>query len=123
MSAAGNRPYVADMYHFIEAWTPNDRWAALSTEDRRAFMDGVAGAIAQMAEGGITTLGWGTNDADTPNRMDHQYVAVWQAPSLEAIEALEAGVQASGWYDFFDQVNLRTDLRPASEVMDDHVQA
>jgi hypothetical protein len=109
------------MYHFIETWTPNERWMALSTDERRAFMDGVIAAIEQMAEGGITTLGWGTNDADTPHRLDHEYVAVWQAQSKEAIQALEAGVQGSGWYDFFDQKNLRAELRPHTEVMGQHV--
>lgn len=109
------------MYHFIETWTPNERWMALSTEERRAFMDGVIAAIEQMGDGGITTLGWGTNDDDTPHRLDHEYVAVWQAPNKEAIQALEAGVQGSGWYDFFDQKNLRTELRAHTEVMDQHV--
>ena len=84
-------------------------------------MDGVTAAIELMAEGGITTLGWGTNDADTPHRLDHEYVAVWQAQSKEAIQALEAGVQGSGWYDFFDQKNLRAELRPHTEVMGQHV--
>lgn len=109
------------MYHFIEAWTPNDAWRALSSEDRRAFMDGIAGAISQMAEGGITTLGWGVNDADTPHRLDQAFVAVWQAPTLEAVQALEAGVEGSGWYDYFDQGNLRANLVPANEIMDQHV--
>ncbi len=84
-------------------------------------MDGVRGAITDMAAGGITTLGWGTVDDDTPHRLDHTYVAVWQAPSAEALGALEAGVQASGWYDFFDQVNVRTRLRSADDVMDEHI--
>lgn len=109
------------MYHFIEAWTPNDAWRALPTDERQAFMDGVRGAIAQMADGGITTLGWGVNDADTPYRLDHEFVAVWQAPSKEAVTALEAGIEASGWYGFFDQVNLRVTLGPEGEVMDQHV--
>ncbi|MEM9711622.1 MAG: DUF6616 family protein [Actinomycetota bacterium] len=109
------------MYLFIETWTPNDRWDALPPADRSAFMDGVRGAISEMAAGGITTLGWGTVDDDTPHRTDHTHVAVWQAPSVEALQSLEAGVQASGWYDYFDQVNVRTELRPADEVMDEHV--
>ena len=111
------------MYTFIETWTPNDRWAALPDAERRAFMDGIRGAIAEMGDGGITTLGWGVNDDDSPNRLDHTYVAVWQAPSREAIGALEAGVEASGWYDYFDQLNVRAELRPADEVMDEHVTA
>ncbi|MEM7337864.1 MAG: DUF6616 family protein [Actinomycetota bacterium] len=109
------------MYYFIEAWTPNDTWKGLSAEDREAFMAGVRGAITQMAEGGISTLGWGENDADTPHRIDQEFVAVWQAPSKEAIQALEAGVQASGWYDYFDQGNLRAELGPEQAVMDRHV--
>ncbi len=121
MAPAPIGPYVADMYTFIEAWTPNENWKNLPEADRRAFMTGVRDAIDQMAEGGITTLGWGANDADTPHRLDQTYVAVWQAPSAEAIAALEGGIEASGWYDYFDQINLRSDLRPADEIMDEHV--
>ncbi len=109
------------MHVFIETWTPNERWAALPEPDRRAFMDGIRGAISDMAAGGIATLGWGTVDDDTPHRLDHTYVAIWQAPTAEAIRALEDGVQSSGWYEFFDQVNVRSELRSADDVMDEHI--
>ena len=111
------------MYTFIEVWTPNDTWKSLPTADRQAFMDGVTSAIEQMAAGGITTLGWGVNDSDTPHRADGEFVAVWQAPNREAIGALEAGVQGSGWYDYFDQVNVRSELTDVADIMAKHVNA
>jgi hypothetical protein len=109
------------MYTFIEVWTPNDSWKNLPASSRRAFMAGVSGAINEMAAAGITTLGWGVNDADTPHRADGQYVAVWQASSREAIGALEAGIASSGWYDYFDQVNVRAELVDAVDIMAEHV--
>ncbi|MEM9894434.1 MAG: DUF6616 family protein [Actinomycetota bacterium] len=109
------------MHIFIEAWNANDTWRGLSADERRAYMDQIEGAIAQMAEAGITTLGWGVNDDDTPMRADYDFVAVWQADSLDAIKALEAGVEAAGWYTYFDQVNVRSELRPAADVIADHV--
>ena len=112
---------VIGMYTFIELWTPNDTWKALSAEERSAFMEGVGGAMEQMTAAGITTLGWGAVDDDTPYATDRQYVAVWQAPSKEAIETLEQGVQGSGWYDYFDQVNARAELAGPEVVIGEHI--
>lgn len=109
------------MYTFIELWTPNDTWKALDPSERQAFMEGVGGAMQQMTEAGITTLGWGTIESDTPLRTDHDFVAVWQAPSKEAITMLEAGVEASGWYDYFDQVNARAELHGPEVVIGAHI--
>ena len=109
------------MYTFIELWTPNDTWLALSAEDRQAFMEGVGGAMEQMTAAGITTLGWGVVDDDTPYPAEQRYVAVWQAPSLEAITMLEEGVEGSGWYQYFDQVNARAELHGPEVVIGAHI--
>jgi len=108
------------MYTFIELWTPNDTWKALSSEDRQAFMEGVGGAMEQMTAP-ITTLGWGWIDSDTPYPIDHEFVAIWQAPDREAIGMLEAGVEASGWYSYFDQVNARAELSGPENVIGAHI--
>lgn len=109
------------MQTFIELWTPNDRWKELSVDERRAFMEGVGGAMAQMNEAGIETLGWGAIDGDTPFPIDHRYVAVWQAPDRAAIEMLEQGIEASGWYGYFDQVNARAVLSSPETVIGEHI--
>ncbi len=109
------------MYTFIELWTPNDNWLALKADERAAFMEGVGGAMGQMAEAGIETLGWGAVDPDTPVPAAQQYVAVWQAPDKAAIEMLEQGIEASGWYSYFDQVNARAELSGPEVVIGEHV--
>lgn len=109
------------MYTFIELWTPNENWKALSADERTAFMDGVGGAMGQMSEAGIETLGWGVVDPDTPVPTEQRYVAVWQAPDKAAIEMLEQGVEASGWYTYFDQVNARAELSSPEHVIGEHI--
>lgn len=109
------------MYVLVESWTPKQTWLDLDAADREEFTAGVRAAIAEMAEGGIETLGWGVNDDDAPHRLDRTYVAVWRMPSREHARALEEGIEGSGWYGYFDQVNVRAELRPAADVLDEHV--
>lgn len=109
------------MHTFIELWTPNDNWKALSPDERAAFMEGVGGAMGQMSEAGISTLGWGEVDADTPYPCEYRFVAVWTAPDRAAIEMLEQGIAASGWYDYFDQVNARSELSGPETVIGQHI--
>lgn len=109
------------MYTFIELWTPNETWKGLTSEQRQAFMEGVGGAMGGLLAAGITNLGWGNVDVDTPMSVGEQYVAVWQAPDLDTLKLLESAIAGSGWYDYFDQVNARAELAPPDAVIGEHI--
>ncbi|MEM8925525.1 MAG: DUF6616 family protein [Actinomycetota bacterium] len=109
------------MYTFIELYSLNDKWLALGAEDREALVSQIGDAVEQLADAGVTSLGIGINDADTSKRADYDYVGVWQAPDLASITLLEAGIAASGWYDYVEQVNGRSTLLPPEEILVEHL--
>jgi len=108
------------MYVVVEAWTPKPAFLAASADEKAAVVDGVKAAIVQLAADGITCLGMGELDAET-YASAHQWVAVWTMPTKEHSDAFLDGVTASGWYGYFEQTNLRAELVPAGDALDQHL--
>jgi hypothetical protein len=54
----------------------------------------------------VEILSWSMNDPDTAQRSPYDYFAVWKFPNKEFVKGFEQIVQNSGWYNYFDQVNL-----------------
>jgi hypothetical protein len=77
--------------------------------------------MQKHAEMGIVMRAMMTNDADTDHRAPYRYFSIVEAPDEAAARTFEANVRAAGWYDYFDQVNLRGVARPAEEVIGEHI--
>lgn len=105
------------MHTFIELWNTTDRWEALTTEQRKDFMEQVGAGVVQLAEAGVETLGWGIarTDIDAPD--DHRFFAIWQAPDVTGIDVFQKAVADSGWYDLFEQVNISGELHTPDQVI------
>ena len=108
------------MYVVVEAWTPNYKFLSLPTATRVEIFDGVKEGITKLAEAGIHSLGWGLLE-EVAHGSAHQWLAVWTMPSAEYSEIFLGAVAASGWYDWFDQTNLRTELVAPDEAMAAHL--
>lgn len=63
------------MILYVELWNARPAWLALSQQERGAYMAQLAPAIGQLLSAGIEIVGWSLNDADTPHRSAHQYLA------------------------------------------------
>lgn len=112
------------MYVVVESWRAKPEFLALEPAQREALFDEVKKAMGEMAAGGIETLGWGNVDGtDEPHGSGHDWFAVWTMPNAAAGQAFLAGVKASGWYDWFEQTNVVGELRPAQDIMAEHVTA
>lgn len=109
------------MYYTVELWTPKQAWLDLSKEEREAYVGSIVPTMQKHAEMGITTRAMMTNDADTDSRAPHRYFSIIEAPDEAAARTFEADVRAAGWYDYFDQVNLRGAARTAEEVVAEHI--
>ncbi|MBT8337181.1 MAG: hypothetical protein KJO11_11300 [Gemmatimonadetes bacterium] len=109
------------MYYTIELWTPKQAWLDLSTEEREAYVGSIGPTMQAHAEMGITMRAMATNDADTDNRAPYTYFSIVEAPDEAAARTFEADVRAAGWYEYFDQVNVRGVARSVEEVIGEHI--
>ncbi|MDO3644703.1 DUF6616 family protein [Mucilaginibacter sp. L3T2-6] len=105
------------MKYYIEAWSAKQAWHDLSQEDRGAYMAQLGPAIQQMAEQGVEIISWGLNDKDTDNRLDFDFFAIWKFPSDEMAKTFEGLVNGAGWYNYFEQHNIKGDQAGPQEVI------
>jgi hypothetical protein len=111
------------MYLVIEQWSYKASWHALSALERQAFIGGVGAAVEQLAKGGITTMGFGFNDAKTDQRAGYDFWAVWQCPDAAAARVFQDAVAGSGWYQWFDHKNMCGELLDPGTVLGAHIAA
>lgn len=109
------------MHVVVETWTPRPAFLATSPQTREAFFEGLNAGMAEMAAKGIESLGWGTVEPSKENGTEHSWFAVWRMPDAATADAFLAAVAASGWYDYFEQTNVRGELRSAGDVIAEHV--
>lgn len=109
------------MHVVIETWTPKNTWLAVDEETRRRFFEGVREAMGEMSKAGIETLGWGRVDQTADRSSSHEWFAVWRTPNPTMSAAFLDGVDRSGWYEYFEQVNVVGELVPAENAIDMHV--
>ncbi|MFD3309561.1 DUF6616 family protein [Streptomyces sp. NPDC058656] len=108
------------MYVVVETWTPKPAFFAAGEKALNDLFTGIQEAMKQLADIGFVTLGWGRLEpAAQPS--SYEWFAVWQAPSREVADVFLAGVESSGWYDYFEQTNLVGELRPAETVIAEHL--
>jgi hypothetical protein len=94
------------MYLFAECWKARPEWLALTPEARGAYMTQLGAGIGELMKAGAEIISWSMNDPDTSHRSPFDYFAVWQFPDKEFVKGFERTVEQSGWYNYFDQVNL-----------------
>lgn len=94
------------MYLFVECWKARPEWLALNKEARAAYMTELGKGIEGLMRSGVEIVSWSMNDGSTANRAPYDYFAVWKFPSAESVRGFEMIVEQSGWYRYFDQVNL-----------------
>ena|ERR1700704_4834724 len=95
------------MKMLIELWRPRDSWVELSPEQRGEWMQNVGPSIQAMLGAGVAYLGGGRTEAGDKHRDDtHDFFAVWTMPDDEVRQAFEGAIERSGWYDYFEQLNV-----------------
>lgn len=88
------------MYNYKQSWID------LAVPERMAFVGALAGARAALQTQGVEILAYAVNDPDTDHRAPYDFFCVYRVPEVGLQRAFEAGIAASGWHDYFDQVNL-----------------
>ena len=88
-------------YTFIELYTATPAWTALPPEQRNAFFARIGAGMQQFDPARITPLAMGRIARDVPHSSDEQFYAVWRCASREEVDALVAGIAATGWHEYF----------------------
>lgn len=91
---------------FIELWRARDSWIELSPEQRGEWMQNIGPSIQAMLEAGVAYVGGGRTEGGGHRDSSYDFFAVWTVPDEDVRKAFESTVEASGWYDYFEQVNV-----------------
>lgn len=91
--------------YLVELYTPNAAWLALPAEQRQAFMNQINQGMQGLADAGIELLSLAPTAMNTPHASAHRFLGIWRFPDAQARDALLAGIEASGWYRYFDHLN------------------
>lgn len=101
---------------FLELWKPKQAWLDLDEQERGSFIESIGPSIEGLLGQGVELVGIGTVDADTDQRAQYDYWAVWRLPDEELVDRFESAVREDGFYDYFEQINARGEPRPPEAV-------
>jgi hypothetical protein len=92
-------------HYLVELYTPNEAWLALSTAQRQQFLDHIGAAMGGLSSLGVEILTLTETTPAIDRDSGHRFLGIWRFPDTQARDALLTGIQASGWYGYFDHVN------------------
>jgi hypothetical protein len=98
------------MYLFVECWKARKEWCNLTIQEQSAYMAELGKGIGELLKAGVEIVSWTYNDPETANRAPYDYIAVWKFPTKELAGQFEQIVEGSGWYNYFDQVNMKGEV-------------
>ncbi|MEO0471976.1 MAG: DUF6616 family protein [Bacteroidota bacterium] len=105
------------MIYFVEIWNAKPAWKALPTQERADYMNQIGPHIQGLIEKGTQVLTWSVNDPATDQRAAYEFFAIWGFPDQETANGFQGLVQAAGWYNYFEQVNVMGQADSAESVI------
>jgi hypothetical protein len=94
----------------ICVWQPNEKWYALSNEERRTFLEKIGSDANAAREAGMDILGWGSLERGVSNPPSHSFCGVFSVDGRDGLYAIDKAIGDAGWYDYFDHRTLATEL-------------
>ncbi len=91
--------------HLAELYTPKPAWLALPAEARSAYFDRVGAGMETLLAMGVEPVAFGAIEAGKLHAAPQTFFALWRFPDQAALDALLAGIAATGWHDYFDTIN------------------
>ena len=92
--------YLVELYNYGPAW------AKRSENERTDFVNTVIEAVNRSKSAGVEVIAYGKNSLETHRRAPYDFFCVYRVPSAEFQREFERQITASGWYDYFEQVNI-----------------
>jgi haloalkane dehalogenase len=102
---------------FIELYNYKPAWTNCPEGKREDFARQIAEAVKGATSAGVDIVAYGMNAVETDKRAPYDFFCVYRVPSVAFQREFERQIAASGWYDFFDQVNISGDARCFEEML------
>jgi haloalkane dehalogenase len=99
---------------FVERWRVLNSWKGLPAPAREQWIGEIGPAIEAIVARGVEYVCGALMDSDAG---DEEFVAVWRVPDEEAQDAFRRAIADSGWYEYFEQVNLSGSSLELSELI------
>ena len=93
------------MHYLLELYSPKPAWLALDSAARQAYFAAVGAGMAALSGMGAEALAMGAIDGGKLHAAPQQFYAVWRFADALALDALLAGIAATGWHDYFETLN------------------
>ena len=95
------------MKYFIELFTPTQAWLDLNKEERAAYLNHVNESSKGLMDKGVAIVSMNENDQDTLHRAGYNFFVIWTIPTDELANAVQKLMVSEGWFNYFDQLNLK----------------
>jgi hypothetical protein len=95
------------MKYFIEIFSTKQAWLDLNKEDRAAYLTHVNDVSKDLMNQGVAIVSMNENDQDTIQRVGYNFFVIWTIPTDELANAVQKLMVSEGWFNYFDQVNLK----------------
>jgi haloalkane dehalogenase len=102
---------------FIELYNYKTAWSRCPEEERTVFAKKVSDSVESLKAAGVEVVAYGMNSVATDRRAPYDFFCVYRVPNAEFQREFERRIAASGWYDYFDQVNISGDARGVEETL------
>ncbi|WP_166297494.1 DUF6616 family protein [Bradyrhizobium sp. 2S1] len=102
---------------FIELYNYRPAWAKCPESERTDFVTKVAEAVKGLKSAGVEVVAYGLNSPATDRRAPYDFFCVYRVPNVDFQRKFERQVAASGWYEYFEQVNVSGDADDFEAVL------
>ena len=102
---------------FIELYNYRPAWAKCPESERTDFVTKVVEAVKGLKAAGVDVVAYGMHAPEPDPRAPYDFFCVYRVPNVEFRREFERQVAASGWYDYFEQVNVSGDEKDFESVL------
>jgi hypothetical protein len=102
---------------FIELYNYKSAWTDCPETERAGFAEKIAEAVNGLTSAGVDVIAYGMNAVETDRRAPYDFFCVYRVPNAAFQREFERQIAASGWYNYFDQVNVSGDARGFKEAL------
>lgn len=102
---------------YVVLWKAKTPWHNLTVEARDAYIGPLSAGIKQLIEEGLEVISWGANDGSNFNNTDYDFFAIWKFSNEQLAKSFENMIVGTGWFNYFDQVNLLGDALSPQDVI------
>ncbi|HCT7898548.1 DUF6616 family protein [Klebsiella sp. PL-2018] len=92
--------------YLVELYTPNAEWKSLTIGLRRQFLEDINNSMSSLSSMGVEILTLTEIQPGIDRSTEHRFLGIWRFPDAQTRDALLAGIKASGWYEYFEHVNV-----------------